>query len=93
MSRGKGLCWDFRPPSMLQTATVIITASHYVPGTCNSSIKLCFFHRPENLNLTISAVVPVLAFPSAVSITARSLNNWVGTHVQLCWESCLQHGW
>lgn len=71
---------------MLKTATVIITASQYVPGTCNSSIKLCLFYRPENPNLTISAVVPVLAFPSAVSITASSLNNWVGIHVQLCWD-------
>lgn len=76
--------WDFLPVSVPQIATVVITASQYVPGTCNSTINLCVFYRPENPNLTVSAVMPVLAFPSAVSITASSLNSWVGAHGQLC---------
>lgn len=80
----KGPGWDFLPASGPQIATVIITASQYMPGTCNSSINLCLLYRPENPNLTVSAVMPVLAFPSAVSITASSLNNGVGAHVQLC---------
>lgn len=82
----KGPGWDFLPASVPQIATVIIKASQYVPHTCNSSINLCLFYRPENPNLTVSAVMPVLAFPSAVSITASLLNNWVGTHAQLCWD-------
>ncbi|XP_032050886.1 WD repeat-containing protein 93 [Aythya fuligula] len=32
--------------------------------------------RPEDPNLAVTAVVPVLAFPSAVSIAARFFKNW-----------------
>lgn len=68
---------------MPQMTIVTITASQYVTGTQNSGISLNLFYRPEDPNLAVSAVVPVLAFPSAVSIAAGSLKNWVRTQVHL----------
>lgn len=71
------------PAHVPQTTIVIITASQYGPSAWNSNMSLSLFYRPEDPNLAISAVVPVLAFPSAVSITASSLKNWVRTQVPL----------
>lgn len=52
----------------------------------DSGKSLHLLYRPQDPNLAVSAVVPVLAFPSAVSITASSLKNWVGTKVHLPWD-------
>lgn len=45
--------------------------------------QLNLFYRPEDPNLAVTAVVPVLAFPSAVSIAARFFKNWVRAQVHL----------